>query len=80
MTMTHKEALDVAMDRAGVTVFEEDYDALIRAYIEARGLALVPKTISAGGPLYEAVCDYVEWPTAFWNDMLAAAPDPFGGE
>lgn len=49
MTMTHKEALRVAAEKSigmpGSTCVEDDIEAAIRAYVEARGLVMVQKDI-----------------------------------
>lgn len=78
MTMTHKEALEKALDTWDEARTNElGVEAAIRAYIEARGLVLVPKTLPEDGALCGAVCDYTPWPVALWEDIVAAAPDPF---
>lgn len=79
MTMTHKEALAVAFK---VFVQHEDdphisMEAAIRAYLDARGLVMVPRTLPEDGQLRGAVCDYTPWPAALWEDVVSAAPDPF---
>lgn len=75
MTMNHKEALRIACEAYDNTATHfYGTEAAIRAYIEARGLALVPK---------EATQDMLwarDWRLSTegnWKLMLAAAPDPF---
>lgn len=94
MTMTHKEALKKAVYAwYGDTEMElaaEEYasfmEAAIRAYVEARGLVMVPRE-----PTFCMVSAYCEEQdkfgipffanaTAIWEAILAAAPDTFTEE
>lgn len=90
MTMTHKEALAKAIEAFYTEVDNldgSDMEAAIRAYIEARGLVMVPKEpddcmIEAG---YEEKLDRNSYGMAatasdIYTAMLAAAPDPFKEE
>lgn len=81
MTMTHKEAIDRVM---GDSPWDHDYDAAkkqIRAYIESRGLVLVPKEptgkMRAAQALAEASYATDSDAGRIYRAMLAAAPDPF---
>lgn len=64
---------DVTKDEADAFIFT----AMLRAYLDARGLVMVPKEptdemIGAGIIAYDGKCE------ASYAAMLAAAPDPFG--
>ena len=76
MSMTHREALRAAKMATGVRPYG-DIEALLRVYIEARGLVLVPRDRVEKLLVY-ADSDYV--PNVLFDqfrDMIAAAPDPF---
>lgn len=89
MTMTHKEAIDFVM---GDAPWDHDYDAAkiqIRAYIEARGLVLVPSDgcdeMREAASKRQGESDYaaLRWESPddeVFSVVLAAisaAPDPF---
>lgn len=86
MTMSHKEALRVAdstlakMQHFGSL---KDLEAAIRAYLDARGLVMVPRV---GTPaMYRAGIEANVGPRStvhgyIYEAMLAAAPDPFKEE
>ena len=80
MTMSHKEALRAAIRNFGNSnlPLEESVEGILRDYLDARGLVMVPKK-PTGDMRYilERECEY---PFATYEEMLAAAPDPFGGE
>jgi len=70
MTMTHKEAIDRVM---GDSPWDHDYDAAkkqIRAYVEARGLALVPRDDVTSEMI--AAYDKAEWLKR--SDMMSPTP------
>lgn len=82
MTMTHKEALAKAIEAFYTEVDNldgSDMEAAIRAYIDARGLVMVPKkatskmTRVAGDNLFAGMDRLLE-------RAIAAAPDPFTEE
>ena len=82
---THKEALEKAMQASigmgGSTCIEDDLDVAIRAYLDARGLVMVPKRpteemVRAGNMARMNVIGGYDGPSP-WSAMLAAAPDPF---
>lgn len=79
MTMTHKEALREAAGRYWESPIRErkleDMEAAIRAYIEARGLVLVPS--EATPEMRKAGESWSGLPGQTWDDMLASALDPF---
>ncbi len=77
MSMTHKEALyAVWCEHDQRTV--EKLDASIRAYIEARGLVLVPKKMTwTQNNSLNGYCSSAAEATAVYDMALAAAPDPF---
>lgn len=85
MSMTHKEALERAVTAHRDTSFASDeyrIEASIRAYIEARGLVLVPKgDWVTRKSAHEAIVHVTQFNgtgrTARAIAMLAAAPDPF---
>lgn len=82
MTMTHKEALRVAAEKSigmpGSTCVEDDIEAAIRAYIEARGLVLVPKKMTwTQNNALNGYCLSAAEANAVYDMALAAAPDPF---
>lgn len=75
MTMTHKQALRVAV--CAISVSSDRLSAteiVLRSYIDARGLVMVPREPTAGqmaaGVIQDATIDK-------YSAMLAAAPDPF---
>jgi len=80
MNMTHKEALDHASKIYFATMPElgsdADIEAAIRAYLDARGLVMVPKeptskmTRVAGDNLFAGM-------DRLLVRAIAAAPDPF---
>ena len=76
---THKEALKKA-DHVLATMRHngslKDLEDAIRAYLEARGLVMVPKepTADMHSVLWREGC---EFPFEIYRAMLAAAPDPF---
>lgn len=80
MTMTHKEALREAAGRYWESPIRErkleDMQSAILAYIEARGLVLVPREPTR--KMWEAAIMSVDGRA--YADMLAAAPDPFKDE
>lgn len=80
MTMSHKEALEAAVqavwDELGGVVPVEDAEVVLRRYCEARGLVMVPKVATE-----EMWMAGINAPlVSIYQDMLAAAPDPFRGE
>lgn len=80
MTMTHKEALDRATTTWLEPISEHQTLAMkmqsaIRAYIEARGLVLVPS--EATPEMRKAGESWSVLPGQTWDDMLASALDPF---
>lgn len=82
MTMTHKEALDRARrdlwTEASDMCTDDDLTNAIRAYIEARGLVLVPKKMTwAQKHVFIGHCSSAEEAQAIYSEVLAAAPDPF---
>lgn len=90
MTMTHKEALAAAMDAFDDAIRDgkSEFEALaeeIRAYVEARGLALVP---SGEWVTLESALEAIDHVEKYNGNgraqqarrMLAAAPDPFKEE
>lgn len=89
MTMSHKEALRVAQETgreraASMSQFlalndlwDEQDTILLRAYLNARGLVMVPKEMTT--PMIEVFYKNNRLAAA-WSAMLGAAPDPFGGE
>lgn len=97
MTMTHKEAMRVAREAvrerlASMSQFlsledlyDEQDEIQIRAYIEARGLVLVPKTATekmqrhgVTGLCNNGLGDVDDSDAReCYKAMLAAAPDPF---
>lgn len=86
MTMTHKEALAFAAAKSivtpGSTCIEDDLDVAIRAYVEARGLVLVPY-LPTQAMLDEVTAADQSEPfsdmtmSGIYRQMLSAAPDPF---
>jgi len=78
MTMTHKEALDLVM---GKGPWPNDYEGTakrIRAYIEARGLVLVPKKMTwTQNNALNGYCLSAAEANAVYDMALAATPDPF---
>ena len=92
MTMTHNEALKIAVDEwfsglggaRSVEIMMPDMAAAIRAYIAARGLVMVPREPTE--QMWEAGEDcgirmytgtVTYVPTSVYRAMLFAAPDPF---
>lgn len=85
MSMTHRESLRVAREAvrermASMSQFlsledlyDEQDEIQIRAYIEARGLVLVPKELTND---MRFAMD-TEFPYTAYDNLLAAAPDPF---
>jgi len=83
MTMTHKEALhaacdvhDASQDMCGL----DGMEAAIRAYLEARGLVMVPREpteemLSAVWSIRQS--NGLRVASVCYDAMLAAAPDPF---
>lgn len=86
MNMTHKEALLVARSHlwgeANDVCEDVTLTDFLRAYIEARGLVLVPKEPTAR--MVEDAREAHEGehylPYSLYTAMLAAAPDPFKDE
>lgn len=81
---THKEALSAAQlawyNGQTDLVCERDNDgmeAAIRAYLDARGLVMVPRKIDEEGAIAMALEGYTMFPRTLWKAMIAAAPDPF---
>lgn len=89
MTMSHKEALRAAREAvrermASMSQFlsledlyDEQDEIQLRAYLDARGLVMVPREMTT--PMIEVFFKNNRLAAA-WSSMLAAAPDPFGGE
>lgn len=87
MTMTHKQALRRAYDAycSGGLNWRQDFECALRAYIEARGLVLVP---NGEWVTRESAIDAISHVEKFNGTgratqaiaMLAAAPDPFTEE
>lgn len=81
MTMTHKEALEVAVDaywQSEAAFCIDDMEAAIRAYIEARGLVMVPKKMTwTQNNALNGYCLSAAEANAVYDMALAAAPDPF---
>lgn len=80
MTMTHKEALNKV--RTHLVDYEvptdRDLTEFIRAYIEARGLALVPKKMTwTQNNALNGYCLSAAEANAVYDMALSAAPDPF---
>lgn len=77
MTMTHKEALRVARihlwGEANDVCEDVTLTDFLRAYIEARGLALVPKEATGE----QMAASGLAGRRRAYRAMLAAAPDPF---
>lgn len=95
MSMTHRDALRVAREAvrermASMSQFlsledlyDEQDEIQIRAYIEARGLVLVPKEPTRKMYIVGGDANVGPRSTAHgyvYEAMIAAAPDPFGGE
>ncbi len=85
--VTHDAAIALALNVLGDQSVKEDekaMEAAIRAYLDARGLVVVPKEPTP--KMQEAFeADYIEWfeenikdPDHLYKVMIAAAPDPFG--
>jgi hypothetical protein len=76
MTMTHKEALRVARDYLVQyeTPTDADLTELMKSYLDARGLVMVPREPTEG---MRAEFFRNNRLNAAWSAMLAAAPDPF---
>jgi hypothetical protein len=57
MTMTHREALSRAHDAycRGGRNWSQDFEDAIRAYVEARGLVMVPREATTA--MIAAACD-----------------------
>ena len=76
--VTHKEAVEIATEAYDNTATHRyGIEMAINAYVAARGLAMVPKVLTEG--IYDALHRYAseaDVPAA-WNEILAAAPDPF---
>lgn len=85
MTMTHKEALAKAIEAFYTEVDNldgSDMEAAIRAYIEARGMVLVPKEpdeamIGFGWDGYNGFSKPSNKMCNAYRRMITAAPDPF---
>lgn len=85
---THKEALRAAAkavwERSGSILEDDDAETCIRAYLDARGLVMVPH-MATNDMIAAADKDERErkaWgasinPGHTYSAMLAAAPDPF---
>lgn len=82
--MTHKEALEAATGAYYGVALGEDIDApmeaAIRAYLDARGLVMVPREMTAemrvsmGQAIFDA--GFNDWQKG-WAYAILAAPDPF---
>lgn len=87
--MNHKEALDHAVVRSAMfpAPNDEDLTKFIRAYLDARGLVMVPKDDVTDSMIVAGIKRSVSWgrgemgepaeEVAIFKAMLAAAPDPF---
>lgn len=86
MTMTHKEALEVAVDaywQSEAAFCIDDMEAAIRAYVEARGLVMVPREPTGKMRAAQALAEAsyaTDSDADSYAAMLAAAPDPFTEE
>lgn len=82
MIMTRKEAMTAALDawffkNSGIGLTKQawlmsDMESAILAYIEVRGLVLVPKDAT------DFMLSTGRMDQHDWSLVLAAAPDPFG--
>jgi len=91
MNMTHKEALRAAMkpfwfpdeELIGEALIEElhhETTDVIRAYLDARGLVMVPASANVNQLMAGCAANVGPRSTAhgfIYDAMLAAAPDPF---
>lgn len=83
--VTHKEALELATAKAWkeeIAGTRKASEVIIRAYLDARGLVMVPREttegmVRAGNLARMNVIGGYDGPSP-WSAMLAAAPDPFG--
>lgn len=77
MSMGNKEALAAAFEEflGCEDGPNESMETAIRAYLNARGLVMVPRV--ATQDMREAGGEWSILPEAVWSDMIDTSPDPF---